>query len=188
MGKNTEENRKKYDLERVQANSLNPLVVQSDEITARREAFEEKLRLGEVSNREKMTEIFTRITEECLSLTRASKGVLGITKIYELLNEDEDLAKEYARACEIRSFLLFDEIIEIADTPVEGVTMETDYKGTKTITGDMIRHRELQIEARKWVVAKMNPKKFGNKVDLGLTTDEPISIVLNLGLNKKEEE
>lgn len=33
----------------------------------------------------------------------------------------------------------------------------------KTTTGDMIEHRRLQIDARKWRLSKMAPKRYGDK-------------------------
>ena len=179
MGKNTEENRKKYDLERVQANSLNPLVVQSDEITARREAFEEKRRAGKLSPIEKMEEIIARIEEEGLSLVQASKGIYNRKRVYELLDENEELRNNYARACEWRADKYFDAIEEVA---MNDIGDDTAFVGINRI------HRaKLIVDTLKWKVSKMNPKKYGDKLDLGLTTDEPITIVMNLGLNKANE-
>lgn len=34
---------------------------------------------------------------------------------------------------------------------------------------DMIEHRRLQIDARKWMAAKLRPKVYGNKLDVDLT-------------------
>ena len=34
---------------------------------------------------------------------------------------------------------------------------------------DMIEHRRLQIDARKWVAAKLRPKVYGDELDVDLT-------------------
>lgn len=84
---------------------------------------------------------------------------------YQWMDADEEKIKRYARACEIRQEALFEEIHLIADTPVEGITVTTDDKGKTTETkGDMLGHRRLQIDARKWMLGKMNPKKYGDRV------------------------
>ncbi len=89
---------------------------------------------------------------------------------YKWLEEKEDRVKQYARATQLRAEQLFDEMIEISDTPVEGVVLETDESGrTKEKKGDMLGHRRLQIDTRKWTISKMNPKKYGDKLDV--TTD-----------------
>ena len=75
----------------------------------------------------------------------------------------------YNYAREVRSDVLFEEIIEISDTTEEGIKIKTTERGTETITGDMTEHRKLKIDARKWVVAKMQPKKYGDKITQELT-------------------
>ncbi|MQB38834.1 hypothetical protein DXT97_18810 [Agrobacterium tumefaciens] len=35
--------------------------------------------------------------------------------------------------------------------------------------GDMIEHRRLQIDARKWMAGKLRPKVYGDKLDVDLT-------------------
>lgn len=70
-----------------------------------------------------------------------------------------------ARA-ETRQAHLFDEIIEIADTPVLGEKRKVTENGVEVTESDMIEHRRLQIDARKWALGKMNPKKYGDKVGI----------------------
>jgi hypothetical protein len=89
----------------------------------------------------------------------------GTQTFYQWLEASEDKQKRYARACERRQEALFEEIHVIADTPVEGLTITTDDKGKSTETkGDMLGHRRLQIDVRKWMLGKMNPKKYGDKL------------------------
>ena len=86
---------------------------------------------------------------------------------FKWVDLDEEKVKQYARACELRADILFEEMIEIADTPIEGVVIETDDNGrTKEKKGDMLGHRRLQIDARKWILSKMNPKKYGDKLEI----------------------
>lgn len=57
-----------------------------------------------------------------------------------------------------------EEIHQIADTPVEGVTITTKADGgVEEKRADMIEHRRLQIESRKWLLARLMPKKYGDK-------------------------
>lgn len=86
---------------------------------------------------------------------------------FKWLGQDEYKVKQYARSCEERADLIFDEIIEISDTPIEGIVIETDDNGrTKEKRGDMLGHRRLQIDSRKWILSKMNPKKYGDKIEV----------------------
>lgn len=65
--------------------------------------------------------------------------------------KDEKLAAQYAEAQNMRAEHYFDEIIDIAD------------KGT-----DPAKTR-VQVDARKWVLARMNPKKYGDRFTQELT-------------------
>jgi hypothetical protein len=85
---------------------------------------------------------------------------------YKWINEDEEKSKRYARACEERADAIFDEIIEIADDSSQD-EVDTEF-GVKQNT-EFIQRSKVRIDARKWVVSKLNPKKYGDKLDL--TTD-----------------
>lgn len=83
------------------------------------------------------------------------------------LNDLHGFAAQYARAREIGYHALADEIIHISNTPQVGTRTKTDEDGKKeTSEGDMIEHRRLQVDARKWYLSKVLPKVYGDKVAL----------------------
>lgn len=74
--------------------------------------------------------------------------------------EAEEKSKRYTRACEVREEKMLEEILQIADKQGEDV-IHTD-------SGDIVNHNvinrnRLQIDARKWYLAKVNPKKYGDR-------------------------
>jgi hypothetical protein len=79
--------------------------------------------------------------------------------------ENEEFSPQYDTARKIGYASWFDEIKDIADTPQQGVTVKESEKGTETRTGDMIEHRRLQIDARKWMLSKALPKIYGDKIE-----------------------
>ena len=90
------------------------------------------------------------------------------------LDDVEGFAAQYARAREIGYERLADELLEIADTPKPGIKTKTDGKGeVETSDGDMIEHRRLQVDARKWMLAKMLPKKYGDRQVIAGDPDAP---------------
>lgn len=95
-----------------------------------------------------------------------TNGMPSTSTFYIWLEEDIEKSKRYTRACEAREMLLFDEILTIADKQDADVD-EVD--GVEVINHNVINRNRLQIDARKWVLGKMNPKKYGDKVDV--TTD-----------------
>lgn len=92
----------------------------------------------------------------------------GFRTVFTWLGNPEykDFQHKYARAREAQAELLADEIIQIADTPQEGVKIRETANGTETVTGDMIDHRRLQVDARKWKASKLYPKKYGERVEV----------------------
>jgi hypothetical protein len=76
---------------------------------------------------------------------------------------------QYTRARERLLEHWAEDTIDIADTTHEGVKTEiSDKFGIKEIHGDMVEHRKLRIEARKWLLSKLAPRKYGEKLDLNL--------------------
>jgi len=129
---------------------------------------------------EQKKEIFNNIFNSIENGNSLRKTLMVINlpakTFYEWLEQDEEKSKQYARACELRADTLFEEILEIADTTIEGKVIETDESGrTKEKVGDMLGHRRLQIDARKWMLGKLNPKKYGDKLEVDQNTNMTIS-------------
>ena len=71
---------------------------------------------------------------------------------------------QYARAKENRSTVIFEEILEIADRNDFDVIV--DDEGKWRVNGEVVQRARLQIDARKWMLGKMQPKKYGDKIDV----------------------
>jgi hypothetical protein len=137
-------------------------------------------------NIEKVVQICDMVVNDRLSFLEAlnkfnslqddPKDGLTLVTFYKAIAENPDIAIIYNYAREVRADVLFEELVQIADTPILGEEFEEamtkDEEGNETVEvvkikrGDMIRHRQLQIDTRKWVVSKMLPKKYGDKIDL----------------------
>lgn len=108
------------------------------------------------------------------------EGMPHASTVCRWLASDDRAAfrEQYTRARELQADALFDEALEIADTPVEGVKTKVTSDGkTETTTGDMIEHRRLRVDTRKWMVGKLAPKKYGEKLALGSDPDNPLPMV-----------
>lgn len=94
-------------------------------------------------------------------------GLPGQTTVYRWLTEHDGFLRAYNLAREAQADLYIDQILEIAD----------GRDGEEGQARDAARDR-LRIDARKWVAAKLAPKRYGEKVALtgGADTDPPIRI------------
>jgi len=128
---------------------------------------------------EQIDEIFDKILlsiEEGDSLRKALKKVnVSSRTFYEWIKpkeDDEKLEKElkelrqkqYASACEERAFQIFEEILDIADDQEGDVYYDKD--GNEKTNHNKIARSRLRVDSRKWMLAKMMPRKYGEKLDL----------------------
>lgn len=84
-------------------------------------------------------------------------------------NDDVELAKQYALARTAMIDKMADEILEIADEKVIPT-------GDGKLDNAMIQKQRLQVEARKWILSKLAPKKFGDKLELSGDAENPLAI------------
>ena len=105
----------------------------------------------------------------------AQEKMPSTSTFYKWLEDDEEKAKRYARACEARQENKFNEILEIADNDDD---IFYDEQGNKRIDAAHVQKKRLQIDARKWQLSKENPKKYGDKLDVSSEVKQVTQIVL----------
>lgn len=140
----------------------------------------------------KLKDIFNKI-ENGLSLRKALIEVhIPAVTFYEWIDKDELKAKQYARACEERVESLVDEMIDIADDSSNDVIEQDLGDGViNHITNhEVIQRSKLRVDARKWLISKLAPKKYGDKIDVTTGGDKinpvPSSITVNVVMPDEE--
>jgi len=115
---------------------------------------------------EEKIEIFNNICELISSEGKSLRSIL-ITEgmpssqtFYKWLEEDELKSKRYACACEDRADKIFDEILVISDSTSEDVILNDD--GAPITNHNIIQRDRLRTDSRKWILGKLNPKKYGD--------------------------
>ena len=89
--------------------------------------------------------------------------------VFRWLSEQEAFRERYARAREAQADALFDDILSIADDGTNDWMEKRNAEGEAVgwvENGEAIRRSQLRIDARKWMAAKLRPKKYGDKIDL----------------------
>lgn len=104
----------------------------------------------------------------------------GISTVIRWLRENEEFRSQYAQAKDDQADTLAEEILHIADTPMQGETRKLGPEGNilETRQAEMTEHRKLQIDARKWVAARLKPKKYGDKLEQTHRGDPQAPIVI----------
>lgn len=86
---------------------------------------------------------------------------------------DKELSEQYARAMQARAETMIEEIIEIADD-ARGDASEA--LGVYAVNTENIQRSKLRVDARKWAISKMHPKKYGELVKISGDNEAPVII------------
>ncbi|MCI9769062.1 ubiquitin carboxyl-hydrolase [Proteus mirabilis] len=92
--------------------------------------------------------------ESLRSVCRRS-GMPSKATVFRWLSENAEFRDQYAKATEQRADALFEEILEIADDVLPDSAE--------------VAKAKLRIDTRKWSLARMSPKKYGDKVTQEIT-------------------
>lgn len=85
--------------------------------------------------------------------------------IYEHLIESKEFAEQYARAREAQTESMADEILAIADDSThDTMTIKRGDLETEVADNEWINRSRLRVDTRKWLMGKLAPKKYGEKI------------------------
>jgi len=106
---------------------------------------------------------------------------------FEWLKDDEEKANQYARSCETRAESIFEDILDIADDSSNDFTLTDIGDGIQVekFNSEHVQRSRLRVDARKWMLGKMQPKKYGDKMDF-TTNGEQLKNTTNLVITTPE--
>lgn len=86
--------------------------------------------------------------------------------IIRWLAAHDDFCDHYARAGEIRALVMVDEIVEIADDSRNDWIEREGKDGAVELVPneERVTRARLRIDSRKWLMAKMAPKRYGDRI------------------------
>lgn len=117
-------------------------------------------------------EIADKICEE-LALGKSLRTVCAqdempsMATIFKWMRENEEFLNQYARAKQESADAMAEEILDISDNGSND-WMEKNY-GEQSVwvtNGEALQRSRLRVDTRKWLMAKMKPKKYGEKMDV----------------------
>jgi hypothetical protein len=102
------------------------------------------------------------LVEICRSAAMPARSM-----VYRWLAANEGFRDRYARAREAQADRFADEILEIADDARnDWVERQQGEETIKVVDHEHIQRSRLRVDARKWLMAKLAPKKYGDSVAL----------------------
>jgi hypothetical protein len=91
-------------------------------------------------------------------------GMVDISTVFRWLDKNDEFRDMYAHARECQAEFYAHQIVDIADeTPI---TEQPDPDGGVTVRIDAagVQRNKLRVDARKWVAAKLLPRKYGESI------------------------
>ena len=111
--------------------------------------------------------------ESLRSVSRDEK-MPALTTLNDWLN-GEEYAEQYARARDERAAAIFEECLDIADDAANDMIVDPE-TGAERLNSEHVQRSRLRIDTRKWMLGKMQPKKYGDKLDVDLGGQVTVNI------------
>lgn len=129
----------------------------------------------------KTSELLDRICEG-IALGKSARTMcveVGISQrvLWNWLNTDEQFMQQYAKAKELSADVHFEAIIDIADDVTNDLTVTED--GREVTNHEAIARSRLRVDARKWVAARLSPKKYGDRTTTAIEGGDPDKPILS---------
>ena len=156
--------------------------------------IEVEKRMGRPSefNRD-ITDILCQYLATGMSLVRACNqpDMPDPKTVYRWMREHEDFRQEYTHAKQEAADAMAEDILDIADDGtndwMEDQYMRGNSPGWK-VNGEAVQRSKLRVDARMWLMGKMKPKKYGDKLDLTTGGNElPTPILGTMVVRDKPE-
>ena len=122
-------------------------------------------------------------TGKSLKSVCAQEWAPGLTTVFSWLNRHEEFPKLYARAKQESADAMAEEILDIADDGSNDFMTITKGHSTYEVENKEVTNRSrLRVDTRKWLMAKMKPKRYGDKLDV-TSGNKPIPLLNALSNN-----
>jgi hypothetical protein len=125
--------------------------------------------MAKTDKQQKISKVLAQMREgKSLRQSAESAGVARQTFL-DWVDKDEELAGQYAHARAAMIDKIADDILTIADEDLIPT-------GEGKVDSAMVQKQRLRVDTRKWLLSKMAPKKYGDKLELSGDEQAPVSI------------
>lgn len=123
---------------------------------------------------EKADKICERLADgESLRSICEDEGFPSRVTVFRWLREHDEFRIQYARAREDQAETILEEMLEIADDGKRDYI--PDPEGGVQVDHDHIQRSKLRVETRKWMLGKLAPKRYGDRLQLANDPENPIA-------------
>ena len=127
-------------------------------------------------------QICERIAEgESLRAICKGEGMPDKSTVLRWLRDDPVFRTQYAEARARGMDEMADELLEIVDDSGLDVVGVNEKTGMPIVDGEAIARARLRYDARRWLMSKLAPKKYGDKVEVEQTGEVAHTITFRRG-------
>lgn len=95
------------------------------------------------------------------------EGMPTKATVFNWLLQDEAFRLAYGIAAHMRGHHMFEEAIEIANQEPPRIIVKTGEDTTESrVDAGAVQHMKLRVDTHKWAAGKLNPKRYGDKIDV----------------------
>lgn len=95
-------------------------------------------------------------------ISKQVDNVPDISTVWDWIAQDKTFADRYAKAKENQCEYLAEEILEISDD--SSLDLAFTEEGKAFVDKENINRSRLRVDTRKWILSKLKPKKYGEKI------------------------
>ena len=101
-----------------------------------------------------------------------------MSTVFNWLAGNSEFLERYARAKEAQAEHLAEDILDIADDGSNDWIQRAGKDGETfwVENGEALQRSRLRVDARKWLLSKLLPKKYGDKLALGGDSNAPLVV------------
>lgn len=122
-------------------------------------------------------EICARLSNgESLRQILKDEHMPGMAAVFRWLADEKykTFREQYTHAREIQIEHMAEDIMEISDE-LPAMTSEGKYDSAA------VQHQRLRVDSRKWLLSKLAPKKYGDKIDV-TSNGQQVGLAINIDL------
>lgn len=135
-------------------------------------------------------DILLNVSEGITVAELCRKHGIGRATFYDWLTEDQELAGRFARAREVGFDAIAEEAIEIAEDGSNDWIERRREDGSidEVLNHEHVQRSKLRIETRLKLLAKWDPKRYGEKQLIGSDPENPLPSPIGLDASKLSTE
>jgi hypothetical protein len=125
--------------------------------------------------------ICARLAEgESMRRIARDESMPALSTLFLWLRKHNGFSEQYVMAKQESADAMFEEILDIADN---GTNDFVETQGGYKTNSENIQRSRLRIDTRKWMMSKMKPKKYGDKLELDADIQRDLVVTIGGSLD-----